>query len=294
MFNFLALLTGAIVALMIVVNGELSAAYGVFLSTTIIHIVGVIFALLLLKIKKIKMPSLKNMPFWFFTGGMFGIITTVCNNYSFGEISVTAILALGLFGQTVTSLTIDTFGLFGMPKTKIKKSTLIGILVSLCGIAVMMDFTAVSAILALVLSILAGFSIVMSRTTNSALAKNVGALNGSLINHAVGLPLALIITVFFQADALTLLSGDLKAFWVYLGGALGVIVVMLFNVVMANLTSFRVTILSFVGQTFAGVLIDVLMGNNITLQSLFGGLLVALGMLLNIIIDRLLIKKQKQ
>ncbi len=292
MFNFLALLTGAIVALMIMVNGELTIQHGVFISTAIIHIVGIIFALLLLKLKNIKMPSLKNLPFWVFTGGMFGIITTVCNNFSFGKISVTAILALGLFGQTVTSLFIDSFGLFGAKKSAIKKSTLIGIIVSLIGITVMMDFSALSSVLALVLSISAGFSVVMSRVTNSGLAKNIGALNGSLINHVVGLPFAILLVFLFDANKIFAnLTGDFAPFWVYLGGVLGVIVVMLFNIVMINLTSFRVTILSFVGQTFAGLLIDVFMGNAITYKSLFGGILVAFGMLLNIILDQLSAKK---
>lgn len=54
MYNILSLLSGLIVAAIVSINGTLTQAYGVFNSTVIIHIVGVVFALLICKAKKMK------------------------------------------------------------------------------------------------------------------------------------------------------------------------------------------------------------------------------------------------
>lgn len=48
----LALLTGAVISVMVAVNGELTACVGTYLAAVIIHIVGTIFSYLLCRVKK--------------------------------------------------------------------------------------------------------------------------------------------------------------------------------------------------------------------------------------------------
>ena len=50
MYNFLSLLAGVIISFMLAVNGGLTSKYGIFGAAVIIHIVGVFFALFLLKL----------------------------------------------------------------------------------------------------------------------------------------------------------------------------------------------------------------------------------------------------
>ena len=102
----LSLLTGVVIAVMVAVNGGLSQHYGIFIAAVIIHIVGVLFAFFLCVVLKRKI-SFKKLPLWLYTGGAIGVLTTVFNNFAFGRISMTSIVALGLFGQTVQSIVLD-------------------------------------------------------------------------------------------------------------------------------------------------------------------------------------------
>ena len=46
MYQFLSLLTGMVIALMVALNGDLTTFYGMFTAAVIIHIVGTLFAIL--------------------------------------------------------------------------------------------------------------------------------------------------------------------------------------------------------------------------------------------------------
>ena len=193
MYIFLSLLTGAIISVMVAINGDLTTYYGMFTAAVIIHIVGSVFAYIVMKFKKQTLSFTSDIPLWFYLGGALGVITTFCNNFAFGKISLTSIIAIGLLGQTVTSLVIDSFGLFGMNKYGFQKHTLIGLSLALLGMLMMLDTPSSSGLFAVVLSFIAGSSIVLSRTCNARLADRIGALPGSLVNHLVGLPLCIIL-----------------------------------------------------------------------------------------------------
>ena len=111
------------------------------------------------------------------------VITTFCNNFAFGKISLTSIIAIGLLGQSMTALCIDSFGLLSMQKYPFKKYTLIGLGLSLVGMGLMLDVPTKNGLVAVALSFVAGISIVLARTYNAKLADTIGALGGSFINH---------------------------------------------------------------------------------------------------------------
>lgn len=138
MYYFLSMLTGFLITAMIVINGRLTGGYGVYFATVLIHISGlaVASAYSFLKREKIKPPA--GLPIHFFMGGLIGVATTVFNNLSFGKISVSAILGLGLLGQSIASLVVDHFGLFQMPKRAFNSKKLIGIAFVMAGIGIIM------------------------------------------------------------------------------------------------------------------------------------------------------------
>ena len=57
MYQLLVLLTGVIISVMVSVNGDLSKSFGTYYAAVIIHIIGIIFALVLCVIKKQKINS---------------------------------------------------------------------------------------------------------------------------------------------------------------------------------------------------------------------------------------------
>ncbi|MEG0370276.1 MAG: DMT family transporter, partial [Hungatella sp.] len=93
-----SILIGCVIAGMIAINGRLSALYGILGATVVIHLVGSVFALGVIKLRKQKLNLNPTVPLWLLSGGMIGVCTTVCNNAAYGKISMTSIVALGLFG----------------------------------------------------------------------------------------------------------------------------------------------------------------------------------------------------
>ncbi len=289
MFNFLALLSGIVIAVMVVFNGDLTAVYGNYNATFIIHLVGVIFAFFFSKIRGQKVFSREKLPLWLYSAGAIGIFTTLFNNYSFGKISLTGILALTLFGQTVFSLLIDNLGLFGMKKHPLRKSSLIGLLFSLAGIIFMLSDVAgvdSAAVAAIVFSFAAGCLTVITRTINARLSGHIGAMPGSFINHLVGLPFTLILALVMPANDITLLvKSPSPHAWVYFGGLLGVLVTYVLNIAVPKISSFNLTLLAFVGQVFVGIVIDLIRKNDFSPVTFYGGIIVAAGIALNMSIE---------
>ena len=285
MYQLLTLLNGAICAVMIAINGTLTNHYGLFTATVIIHIVGTLFSLGILLVRRDKIRPPKGLPLWMYLGGAIGLLTSLSNNFCIGKISITSILALGLFGQAVTALVIDRTGLLGMEKRPFRPSSLVGVAFALAGIVFMLDFGEHSALWAILVATGGGVSGVFSRTVNARLSYHVGALDGSFINHLVGLPLSILAMVILGRSEV--FPGFFPQVWMYIGGTMGVATVLLLNVVVPKLPAFQVTMLTFAAEVFAGVAMDLLVGTDISGKTFIGGLIVAAGMGLNMVLERL-------
>lgn len=290
MYNFLSLMTGLVVAFIISVNGILADSYGLFNSTVIVHIVGVVFALLICIFGKHKIHLAKGQPFWLYLGGAIGFFTTVFNSFAFGKISVSSIVALGLAGQMITSLLIDSFGLFGMEKHSLRKSSLAGLAFALAGIVVMLDTSVASGIYAVLFSLAGGVTVVLSRTLNARLAKHTGDMQSSFYNHIVGLVVA-IVAALIIAEPLPAIQFSLGTSWMYCGGMLGITLVLLYNLTVPKVPSFRLTLLSFIGQVFTGIVIDLMMAVEYSKASFIGALLVTGGVVLNMLLEQYFARK---
>jgi transporter family-2 protein len=285
MYYLLSLLIGCITAVMVAINGGLALEYGVFASSALIHLIGTAFALSLLLIRGMKLDLSKDIPLWRYLGGVIGVVTTCSNVFAFGRISATAIMALSLFGQTLASLIIDSFGLLGMEKRPFEKLSLIGLAFAALGMLVMLQGAELAALAAVLLSLLSGVVIVLSRTLNAGLSERIGALQGSFINHLAGLPvtLALLALLGRNEPIFTAFAFSPKV-WIYFGGVLGVAIVAMQNIAVPKVRATTLTLLVFIGQVFAGVLIDVLTGQDFASSAFYGGALVAAGMLFNLLV----------
>ncbi len=295
MVQISALITGMTLAVMISINGHLTAEFGIFPAAAIIHAVGSLFAMILCAFQKPQKPLWGHQPFWIYLGGAIGVFTTVFNNLAFGRISMTSIVALGLLGQTVMSLIVDSAGLLGMKKQPFQKNSIPGLIFALIGVFIMLDQTVREAVIAVIVSFVAGVSVVLSRSVNSRLAEKAGALRGSLINHLVGLP----ITILLAAASLRRAGDPINVEfpirpWIFLGGVLGVTVVLLCNLTVSHLSAFRLTLLTFIGQVFTGIWLDLSAGNGYSDVTFRGGLIIAGGVLLSWLTEWIAAKRFKQ
>lgn len=283
MNHFFAFFTGILVSLMIAFNGQLGQAYGLHTSSVVVHVVGLFVVSCFVLLKKEK-PFRKGFPWFYYMGGVIGVLSVFLTNFSFFYIRVSAILALSLLGQSVMSIVVDHWGLFGMKKHPFQKRKFLGLLLLLCGIGFMVrDFY----ILALFLSFLSGVTIVLSRSLNAKLAGATSVTVGAFFNFFAGLLMAFLVYALLGSGE----AGLVEAFAfssflpIYLGGAVGVFVVIINNHVVSKIPAFYFSLLLFIGQVFSGIVIDMFIVGTFSPANLIGAVFVAGGLCVNLFLD---------
>ena len=284
MYYLLSLLIGILVAIMITVNGGLTTLYGIYAATVIIHIVGIVLIGGLILARREK-PFAARQPWYLYIGGVLGVATTACINYAFGKISISAILALGLFGQSVAGVLVDQFGLMGMRKHPFHLYQVPGLLLVAGGIAWMMGGG--FALLPVLAVLGSGVLLVVSRSYNARLAEKTSLYISTFFNYFCGLAVAIPVFLLLGSHEQVWLGFALSQnWWIYLGGAIGVATVWLSSVVVVKIPQLYITLLMFVGQVFTGVLIDALIDGAFSIENIIGGLFVALGLSINLLFER--------
>lgn len=135
----------------------------------------------------------------------------------------------------------------------------------------------------MIVSIADGVTNVFSRTVNARLSQKASALTGSFFNHLTGLPCCLLLWLLAGGTALK--ASAAPAPWMLCGGMLGVTVVLLLNITVPRIAAFRLTLLSFLGQIFTGLAIDLALGQNISGGLFWGGVICAAGFLASMLIE---------
>ncbi|HBE77200.1 MAG TPA: hypothetical protein DDW65_05390, partial [Firmicutes bacterium] len=220
-----------------------------------------------------------------FLGGAIGVATTLFNNFAFGKISISAIVALGLLGQTVTALVIDQFGLLGMPIRKFNKGKLGGLLLSALGVIYLLSGL-VFRLLPVVLSLLTGVSIVISRSINARLSEKTSAIGSTWYNYVIGLLVACMVFLIAGRTGLSMPTKISWNLWIYGGGVIGFFVVMLSNIATPKISAFQMTLILFGGQIFTGLVLDALLSQGFSQRNLIGGIFVMLGLYINLLLDK--------
>lgn len=281
MYYLLSLLGGMLISVMVVFNGGLNSRVGQIPALVIIHLVGLLFILLLMFIRREKL-RLKRLPFYLYSAGLIGVATTVFNNTAFGHISVSAMMALGLLGESVSSLLADHFGLLGLPKRPFRLQKLWGGLLALIGIIFMWDDFQLIPVL---VCLLAGVTVLVSRLINGQQAAHSGLLGSTLINYAVGLSVSLLLLAFTGGGP-SIPQAMSGPFYIYLGGAMGGVILLLSSFCVGKIPSFYMTLAFFVGQVLAGLLLDMALAQAFPFNNLVGGLFVLAGLTVNLVLDR--------
>ena len=135
----------------------------------------------------------------------------------------------------------------------------------------------------ILLAVLSGFSVILSRILNANMALKIGIYQSTLFNYITGLSLSILLLAVMPGG-LRLNSG--VPFWSFFGGSLGVLAVALSSYVTHRVSNFNVTLLTFIGQLFTGVIIDLLLGNTLSTTKMVGGFIIFSGLLYNIFVDR--------
>jgi len=137
MYNVYTGLIGVLISIMVAFNGVLANYIGNNYSSVIIHIVGLLGISFILLLNKNKMSMPKNIPLYLYSAGAIGVLTVLFSNISFNTLGASITLSLGLLGQSVSSIMIDNYGLFGMKVDKFNKKKIIGFALISLGIFIM-------------------------------------------------------------------------------------------------------------------------------------------------------------
>lgn len=296
MYYFFSLLCGMISSLMVTVNGKLTGAVGGYSATVIIHIAGLLLVLVLLAVRRERVRLFSHgLPWQKYLGGTIGVATVVTTNLAFGGVSVTAMVALTLFGQTLTSLAVDQFGLLGMQKRPFRVDRLWGLLFVALGIVCMLLPFSAARPVSVLLAMCGGITIVISRSINGELAARIGSMPTTLYNYITGLTTAVVAMLLLGRGEPVWMGAALPTNpLLYIGGCMGVATVTLQNVSVRRISAVYMTLLQFIGQVAMGIAVDALLAGGVTWQNLVGGICISCGMALNLLFEQRAAKKSSE
>lgn len=140
MFNILSIFIGILIGLMTSFNGILATYTGNYTSSVIIHFVGLIGVTFILIFNKSKLKFDRSIPLALYSAGIIGVFTVLFNNLTFVPLGATLTMALGLLGQTISSIIIDHFGLLGVTVSKFNSKKLIGLCIIIIGLIIMVIY----------------------------------------------------------------------------------------------------------------------------------------------------------
>lgn len=131
----------------------------------------------------------------------------------------------------------------------------------------------------LTLAFVNGCATVISKMINYRCTKVLGTNNGSLVNYVVASALSFVLLLVSSRFHIDFYAFTQAPWWMYLGGAFGIVAFLLSMITLSHLKVMESTILLLVGQLTAGILFDTFMFHNISLLKILGIFLVAAGII---------------
>lgn len=131
----------------------------------------------------------------------------------------------------------------------------------------------------LTLAFVNGCATVISKMINYRCTKILGTYNGSLVNYVVATVLSFVLLLCSSRLNIDFYAFSKAPWWMYLGGAFGIIAFLISMVTLSRLKVMESTILLLIGQLTAGILFDAFLFKNFNLPKLTGILLVAGGII---------------
>jgi bacterial/archaeal transporter family-2 protein len=185
LFVPLSLLAGGLLAVQAGANTQLSKATGSPFAATTIQVV-IAGALLLIMAAAtgtvLAFVSVPNVPWWHVTGGIATAIYVASTIILFPRLG--AVVSVGLFiaGQMLASLSLDTFGVLGVPRQPPEAVTILATLVVFAGAAAIVfgqrsatSELSVSKLGWILLALLAGAVLPVQGAINGLLRSDIGA-----------------------------------------------------------------------------------------------------------------------
>lgn len=133
--------------------------------------------------------------------------------------------------------------------------------------------------MAMIFSMLAGVTIVVSRSINGYLAQKIGAYQSTFYNYLTGLIASLIALMIVGMPAVIYYDQIVATPTMLLGGVIGVFNILILNIVVPKIAPIKLTMITFVAQLLSGIVVDYLFFDMFTLSKLAGCVIVIIGLM---------------
>ncbi|NNG00697.1 MAG: DMT family transporter [Desulfobacteraceae bacterium] len=290
----LATAIGAVITMMIMFNSVLAVKTGQVFANIVIHLVGLAAASLLIPVLEKKHINEKP-PLYLYVGGVCGFFIVVSNNVCFAVLGASLTLSLGIMGQCLGSVIADSMGFLGMTRHPFHHRRLVGFGIILMGILFMIEQWRVNAFY-IAIAVLTGMLVVVTMVVNAQLALRIGVFRGTRINYITGLGTVALFALAGGVDvtgSFTLLA-SLHPLYIFGGGICGVTAVVGINYILPRIPVIYGTLLFFLGQVVAGLVIDYLFYRTLSPRRLLGAVIVLSGLAMNMLADRAATPKRKR
>ncbi len=136
------------------------------------------------------------------------------------------------------------------------------------------------------ISFFSGITVVLARMLNAKLAEKIGTIQATVVNYVVGIFFSILMLLLMQPGFSPVPLTNSLPFWSYLGGLLGIVIIMISNYITPRVPAFYITLLVFLGQLTLGILIDWWVSREFSPLKLLGSIFVVAGFLYNLLLDK--------
>lgn len=269
--DFLAALSGVLIALQARANGELSHCLGNGLQAALVSFIS---GLIIIVVITLFNPSIKEgvrtlrraviakaIPPWTLFAGMLGASFVAVQTQIVPMIGVAIYSVAAIAGQSAISLLVDRIGLTGGGKKEITPRRVTAAFVTVfavfISVADRLDGKDLS-IAAVILGVFAGAIVGVQRALNGQINEHSQqSFTTSLLNFAMGTTFLLVLLLFAMTmGGMRLSPLPAGPWWIYTGGAIGVLYVAFTSTIVQHLGVLTFTLISVGGQLAGSLLID--------------------------------------
>jgi bacterial/archaeal transporter family-2 protein len=269
--DFLAALSGLLIALQARANGELSHRLDNGLQAALVSFGS---GLIIIVVISLFHPSIKEgvrtlrgavrqkaIPTWTLFAGMLGGSFVAVQTQIVPLIGVAIYSVASIAGQSAISLLVDRIGLTGGGKKEITPRRITAAFVTVfavfISVADRLDGRNLS-IAAVLLGVLAGAIVGVQRALNGQINEHSNqSFTTSLLNFAMGTTFLLVLLVAVMAiGGMKLSPLPAGPWWIYTGGVIGVIYIAFTSTIVQHLGVLTFTLISVGGQLVGSLLID--------------------------------------
>lgn len=275
------------------VNGELAARLG---NSSQAAVVSFATGLVLLCLLLLVLPSMRaglrrlpaavrsgGLPRWQLLGGLGGGCYVAVQTSVVPVIGVALFAVSGVAGQAVASLYVDKVGLGPAGHQRVTPARIAAAALAVVAVIVSVSDRLGSATFSLV-AVVAGLSAGAALAVQGAINGRVSVvahspLSASWVNFVVGTTLLLVVLGFRTATGGPPLTTASQPWWLYTGGAIGVLFVATAAFVIAHLGVLLFTLCQIAGQVVGAVVLDLVVpvgGEHVSVWTLAGAALTLL------------------